>query len=159
MLETEAGTPGRKPLFVVFPTIMSHMPFAPVPAYVKDWSQAADQAVYEKVALRSDDSLGRWENARAAYRTAMLYNIDMVEGFLTERAPQNAIVLVLGDHQPPGVVSGPAASRLVPVHIFARDAARIEKFVEAGFLRGLVPEGSSLGDFEALHRSFVEGIR
>lgn len=159
MVEMEATAADRKPLFVVFPTIMSHMPFAPVPAYVKDWSRAANQTAYGKVALQNGDGLGRWENARSAYRTAMLYNIDMVEGFLIERAPRNAVILVLGDHQPPGVVSGPGASRLVPVHIFARDIARVEKFVGSGFRRGFVPQGGSLGDFEALHRSFVEAIR
>jgi len=159
MLEGEADTPDRKPLFVVFPTIMSHMPFAPVPAYQKDWKKAANAAVYAKASIRRNDGIGRWENARAAYRTAMLYNIDMVEGFLTERAPKDAVVMVLGDHQPPGVVSGPGASRRVPVHIFAQDSGRIEKFVKAGFQRGFAPNGASLGDFEALHRDFVDALR
>jgi hypothetical protein len=159
MVEAEAEKSGRKPLFVVFPTIMSHMPFAPVPAYQEDWKSAANAAVYAKVPLRREDGLGRWETARAAYRTAVLYNIDMVQGFLTDVAPDDAVVVVLGDHQPPAVISGAGASRLVPVHVFARDPKRVEKFEAVGFKGGFTPNGGSLGDFEVLHRSFVDALR
>lgn len=159
LVEAEIKAPGRKPLFVVFPTIMSHMPFAPVPPYLPDWKDAADPAVYGEAATRRADTLGDWKAARGAYRQAMLYNIDMVEGFLSQPAPPGALVVVLGDHQPPGVVSGPGASRLVPVHVFSRDAARIARFVNAGFRQGLEPKGETLGDFAALHARFVDALR
>ena len=159
LLDDEVGAAGRKPLFVVFPTVMSHMPFAPVPPYLADWARAADPAAYGEAAMRRNGSLGDWKAARGAYRAAMLYNLDMVEGFLAERAPPGALVVVLGDHQPPGIVSGPGASWLVPVHIFSRDEKRIARFEEAGFREGLTPKGATLGDFEALHRRFAAGLR
>ena len=37
----ELAAPGRAPLLVVFATIMSHMPFAPVAPYQPDWSRMA----------------------------------------------------------------------------------------------------------------------
>jgi len=159
MLGKETRTVGRKPLFVVFPTVMSHMPFAPVPPYLSDWARAADPAAYGEAAARPNGMLGDWKAARGAYRTAMLYDIDMLEGFLTKRAPAKALVLALGDHQPPGVVSGPGADWLVPVHIFSRDKSRIIPFEAAGFRDGLTPKGATLGDFEALHRKFAAGLR
>ncbi|MGD8808762.1 MAG: hypothetical protein PVG24_04105 [Gammaproteobacteria bacterium] len=159
MVEDEVKTPGRKPLFVVFPTIMSHMPFAPVPPYLPDWTAAADPAVYGEAAARRESAFGDWKAARGAYRQAMLYNIDMVEGFLAERAPAGGLVVVLGDHQPPGVVSGPGASWLVPVHVFSHDAARIARFVDTGFRQGLEPKGGTLGDFAALHAKFAAALR
>jgi len=159
MVSDELDVAGRKPLFVVFPTVMSHMPFAPVPPYLADWSRAADPAAYGAAATRQDAALGNWKAARGAYRTAMLYNLDMVEGFIAERAPPGSVVVVLGDHQPPGVVSGPNASWLVPVHVFSRDEGRIARFVAAGFRPGLTPKGATLGDFAALHHKFAAGLQ
>jgi hypothetical protein len=159
MAGEEAAAAGRRPLFVVFPTVMSHMPFAPVPPYLADWSRAADPAAYGEAASRRAAGFGDWRAARSAYRAAMLYDIDMVEGFIAERAPPGSLVLVLGDHQPPAVVSGPDAGWLVPVHVFSRDKRRIARFVAAGFRPGLTPEGASLGDFAALHGKFTAGLR
>ena len=149
----------RKPLFVVYPTVMSHMPFAPMPPYLADWSRALDPAAYPQPSVGDASPLGDWTAARGSYKTAMLYNLAMIEGFLTERAPKNALIVVLGDHQPPAVVSGAGASRLVPVHVFSRDPKRIAGLREAGFSEGLVPAGSALGDFAALHRIFAETVK
>jgi hypothetical protein len=156
--ERELRAPGRKPLFVVWPTIMSHMPFSPVPAYLPDWSKALDPAAYVQTAGRPA-ALGDWTEARNSYRSAMIYNLDMVEGFLAERAPASALVVALGDHQPPGLVSGAGASWLVPVHVFSRDGSRIAAFREAGLKDGLVPSGADLGDFAALHHKFAKALK
>ena len=51
------------------------------------------------------------------------------------------------------------ATWLVPVHVFSRDEGRIARFEEAGFKPGLTPTGATLGDFEALHRRFADGLR
>lgn len=157
--ERELRATDRKPLFVVYPTIMSHMPFAPVPPYLADWARAIEPEAYARAPDNSREALGDWNAARAAYREAMLYNLATIEGFLAERAPENALVVVLGDHQPPGLVSGAGASRLVPVHVFSRDAARIAGFREAGLKDGFVPSGNALGDFAALHRRFADALK
>ncbi len=153
LVEQELRQPGRKPLFVVFPTIMSHMPFAPVPPYLPDWSRAPDASAY----ARTGD--GSQATPRDAYREAILYDLALVEGFLMQGAPADAVVLVLGDHQPPGIVSGAGASRLVPVHVFARDAERLLAFRRAGWRDGLVPSGAPLGGFAALHGRFAAALK
>ncbi len=159
LVERELQHPGRAPLFVVYPTIMSHLPFAPVPPVLTDWSRATDPAAYADRILGPARSLGDWKEARRSYRAAMVYNLAVVEGFLAEKAPTDSLVVVLGDHQPPGVVSGSEASWLVPVHVFSRDGKRIAGFLEAGFGDGLVPSGGSLGDFAALHRKFAAALK
>jgi hypothetical protein len=156
--ERELRAPGRKPLFVVCPTIMSHMPFLPLPAYLPDWSKALDPAAYVQTAGRPA-ALGDWTEARKSYRSAMIYNLDMIEGFLAEKVPASALVVALGDHQPPGLVSGAGASWLVPVHVFSRDESRVAAFREAGFKDGLVPSGADLGDFAALHHKFAKALK
>ena len=157
--EREMQVPNRKPLFMVYPTVMSHMPFTPVPPYLADWSQALDPAAYAQAAHGPTDSLGDWKAARGSYRRAILYDIALVEGFLGEKAPKNALVVALGDHQPPGIVSGPGATWLVPVHVFSRDENRIAAFRKLGFRDGFVPSGGTLGDFASLHRKVAEALK
>ncbi|MEO6269468.1 MAG: hypothetical protein ABIP08_04105, partial [Lautropia sp.] len=41
----------RKPQFMVFPTITSHIPFGPVPPYQPDWSRVTTSAPYEPAPL------------------------------------------------------------------------------------------------------------
>jgi hypothetical protein len=157
--EREMQVPNRKPLFVVYPTVMSHMPFTPVPPYLPDWTRALDPTAYAGAAHGPVDSLGDWKAARGSYRRAMLYDIALVEGFLAEEAPKDALVVALGDHQPPGIVSGAGATWLVPVHIFSRDENRIAAFRKRGFRDGFVPAGGSLGDFALLHRKVAEALK
>ena len=158
LVERELRVPGRKPLFVVYPTIMSHMPFTPVPPYLADWALALDPAAYSRTDNGGPGAPGG-DKARDSYRKAILYDLALVEGFLSERAPENALVVVLGDHQPPGIVAGAGASWLVPVHVFSRDAARIAAFRAAGMTDGVIPSGPSLGDFAALHGRFAAALK
>ena len=159
LAERELSVPGRKPLFVVYPTIMSHMPFTPVPPYLADWSQALNPTAYARANGGSSAAGPGEATARDSYRKAILYDLTLIEGFLSRRAPGNALVVALGDHQPPGVVSGAGVSWLVPVHVFSRDPKRIAAFRAAGFTAGLVPSGVSLGDFAALHRRFAGALK
>jgi hypothetical protein len=158
LVEQEMEAPGRKPLFVVYPTIMSHMPFAPVPPYLGDWSQALHPAAYARTDNGRSGAAGEG-TTRGAYRKAILYDLALIEGFLSERAPGNALIVALGDHQPPGIVSGAGASWLVPVHVFSRDAARIATFRSVGMTDGFVPSGAPIGDFAELHRRFAAALK
>lgn len=131
LADRELSDSERAPVFALFPTIMSHMPFLPVPAYTADWGGALAGAI----------TAGKTPppGHRGAYGEAMAYNLAMVGGFLAERAPADALVVVAGDHQPPGLVAGPDASWLVPVHVFAKDDNLLKPFDDLGFQVGVLP--------------------
>jgi len=82
----------------------------------------------------------------------------LLAGFLRKTAFQKPVIIVLGDHQPPALVSGRGASWLVPVHVFARDEATIEPFFQAGFARGFEPTGLTLGRLNGLHELILTGF-
>ena len=46
LFQWEIRTPDRAPLFVLFPSIMSHIPFAPTPPYQKAWEAVLDPNAY-----------------------------------------------------------------------------------------------------------------
>ena len=142
---------GRPPLFVFFPTINSHAPFAPIPPYEADWSRF-DTRLTASAAAGEVGLNERLDGAAlaAAYVESVRYNLAVLGGYLRRYAPANALLLVLGDHQPPAVVGGREIPWQVPVHLFSRDPALIEAFEQAGFQPGIMPGPAALGGIEML---------
>ena len=51
------------------------------------------------------------------------------------------VLVIVGDHQPPALVSGEGASWNVPVHVIGRRAAVLDRLRAQGFRDGLAPAG------------------
>ena len=81
--------------------------------------------------------------------TAALAEFD-VETRFRVRAGRGSVVIAMGDHQPPAIVTGPGRSWAVPVHVFTRNGAEIRKLESLGFRAGLVPARPPLGGMESL---------
>jgi len=150
LYRTELAAPKGGPLFVFFPMISSHMPFQPVPPYQPEWSRLFSPMPYDTGVPPPAAAGASPANLTRAYAEAVRYDIETLAGFLRERAPRNALILVLGDHQPPAVVSGQGASWSVPVHVMARRGELLAPFLAAGFSAGLRPRRPSLGGMEGL---------
>ncbi|MDA0663388.1 MAG: sulfatase-like hydrolase/transferase [Proteobacteria bacterium] len=149
----------RKPLFLTYASVMSHMPFGPTPPYQPDWSRLAaatpfDQADADAALAMMPD----WQNLAPAYLRAIRYNLQMLGGFVENRAPDDALMVVLGDHQPPAAVSGTDASWAVPVHIFSRNSAILQRFATAGFQTGLTPAPPALMRMDALNHLLLHAL-
>ncbi len=149
--QTEVVPAGRPPLLVFFPTINSHIPFAPLPPYRPKWAEVEAGGTADTVpaATTLNDRLDGGELA-TAYIESVRYNLAVVGGYLRQHAPKDAVLLVLGDHQPPAVVGGRDIPWQVPVHLFSRNAGMIAAFLAAGFEPGLRPSATVLGGIETL---------
>jgi len=149
--QIEVAPAGRAPLLVFYPTINSHAPFAPLPPYRPDWSvfEAPPTAAVVAEAVELNHRLDGRELA-SAYLQSVRYNLAVLGGYLRRYAPANALLLVLGDHQPPAVVGGREIPWQVPVHLFSRDPALIEAFEQAGFRSGITPGPAALSGIEML---------
>ncbi len=141
----EVEPASRPPLFVFFPTINSHAPFAPIPPYESDWNRFT-----RFVAPAAPGEVGLSERLdgaalATAYIESVRYNLAVLGGYLRQHAPANALFMVLGDHQPPAIVGGREISWQVPVHVFSRDPELIGAFQAAGFHAGMTPGPAALG--------------
>ncbi|MDG4597083.1 MAG: hypothetical protein P9F75_15585 [Candidatus Contendobacter sp.] len=143
---TEVRLAGRPPLFVFFPTINSHAPFAPIPPYEADWNRF-DTRLTASAAAGEVGLNERLDGAAlaAAYVESVRYNLAVLGGYLRQHAPANALFVVLGDHQPPAIVGGREISWQVPVHVFSRDPGLIGAFQAVGFQVGMTPGPAALG--------------
>ena len=142
-----AGTE-RAPLFLFFPTINSHAPFAPLPPYQPD-----EQAFEPVHAGTATAALGERLDGAAlasAYIESIRYNLQVLGGYLRCCAPAEALVLALGDHQPPAIVGGRDIPWQVPAHVFSRHPAALQRFLAVGFRPGMVPGPTALGGIERL---------
>jgi len=148
--QLEVSAVARPPLFVLFPTINSHAPFAPLPPYYASWAQLDQAAASAAVKPAALNQRLNGEALAAAYLQSIGYNLAVLGGYLGQYAPSDALLLVLGDHQPPAVVGGRARSWQVPVHLFSPNAKLIDAFTAVGFKPGMVPGKEALGGIEIL---------
>ena len=70
------------------------------------------------------------------YWNAMLYQIDMMEGFLRFYDHDNSVFVFLGDHQPP-YLSDDNTLGTTYVHVFAKDSTLLQDAMDMGFEPGL----------------------
>ncbi len=147
----ETRKPARAPLFVVFPTSTTHAPFGPVAPYLSDWSRVLRPDAYDpgEVSRILSRPL-EWTNLSADYGHAMAYEFTTFAGYLRQRANDDLVMILIGDHQPPAAVSGKDASWSVPVHVITNRSHVIEQLQARGFTTGLTPRRPALGGMHEL---------
>lgn len=141
----------RKPLFVFFPTITTHTPFRPTPPYQSDWSRLLGEQPFDEAPLQQSLSqLPEWSNLAPGYTDSVAYTLQTLAGYLRTQARDDLIVVIVGDHQPPAMVSGVGASWNVPVHVIASQQPLLDSFGQCGFVSGLIPGPQALGSMHRL---------
>jgi hypothetical protein len=129
-----------KPLFIRYVLVSTHAPFHRQPPFVPDWNGIGDGAVYQR--LEPVVFPNNWPDltkAFGAYRTSIDYEFQVLGDYLTHFDHGDALVVILGDHQPNAHITGPDAPYLVPVHVISRAASNLEPFRRMGFVPGVVP--------------------
>jgi Sulfatase len=138
-LERAASHP---PVMAVMPLVSSHAPWEPVPTMV-DWSVAGDSATYASMAGPNDlpeAILTRDPDVvRADYARAVSYSMHSVVSYIRRFGDENLVVIILGDHQPSPVVTGPDAGRDVPITIVAKDRSVVSRIDGWRWTPGLRP--------------------
>jgi hypothetical protein len=143
--EVERRKNPRDPVFVVFPTSTTHAPFGPVPPYQPAWSRVLTSDAFDRVEVeRAMDDLPDLSNLGPSYVRAMAYEFRSLAGYLREQT-DDLILVVIGDHQPPGAVSGRDAPWHVPVHVIGRGEHVLGRLREEGFQPGLEPRRPVIG--------------
>ena len=147
----EVAPSPRAPVFVVFPTISTHTPFTPTPPYQPDWSRALSSEPYDAQALQEAwDGPADWLDLGPGYVRALNYAHTTLGGYLRHRADRDLVMILIGDHQPPAMVSGEGAPWDVPVHVITNRRAVLDRLRQRGFTAGLSPRRPSVAKMHAL---------
>jgi hypothetical protein len=141
----------RKPLFVFFPTVSTHMPFEPTPPLQPDWQRMLSTQPFDAEPLkRSLTQRPEWTDMGKAYVSSVSYFLDTLSSYLRSRPSGRFVLIILGDHQPAANVSGEGASWDVPVHVIASEPAILQALQADGFRPGLVPLRPTAGKMSDL---------
>lgn len=141
----ELASSERAPVFAFLPTTSTHTPFSPTPPYQASWprmltSTPYDEAEYQKAWAEPPD----WLNLGPSYIRSMDYAMAALGGFLGLPRTRDVVLILIGDHQPPAVVSGEGAPWDVPVHVVSNRRAFLDAITTLGFTRGMHPRRAPL---------------
>jgi hypothetical protein len=151
--------PADKPVFMDFHMVSSHAPWRQVPELVDDYRdlvrlpgqrELLDHTKHAARAMlntaqgfnRGDRGVRNYmgeltDELRRRYTKSIHYSLEVVARFLARRE-RDALVIVMGDHQPP--VISPNTERFdVPVMVFSKTPEMLEEFKQVGFIDGLLP--------------------
>jgi hypothetical protein len=143
--------PDSPPRFLFFATISTHAPFRPLPPYQPDWTKLLSPQPYAPadVARALADRID-WTDLRAPYVRSIAYNYRWLADYVAQPRRRDFLLILLGDHQPMGAVTGEGASWDVPVHVIGTNAVLRDRLVAAGFRQGIEPKHPRLGGMHDL---------
>lgn len=131
-----------RPVFAQIALISSHWPWTPVIEPIADWSTIGDGEVFQRWRDAGESPLSLWlqpNRMRQSYADSLVYSLEVTFDWARHYLPDDALLLVLGDHQPASIITGRDASAVVPVHVISADPGLLEPFLERGFARGMAP--------------------
>ncbi|MEE9167066.1 MAG: sulfatase-like hydrolase/transferase [Candidatus Neomarinimicrobiota bacterium] len=144
----------QQPYFFSFMTVTSHAPWYDLPPYLDDWTVLNDSEFRYSDYVPFPNLDYEWPRtwrgvARHVKKTLKVkdlfepedyvdhisYQFQVIGNYVVEKAPENSIVLIMGDHQPP-VLTGTDSGHKTPIHIISRDRGFINSFGAYGFVPG-----------------------
>ena len=122
-------TRDRQPVMAEITLVSSHAPWAPIPRLI-DWEDVGDGSVFDPMAAANDPPEAILTRNPTGYAptTERPSNTRSAASSPTWRPTATTISysIFLGDHQPSPIVTGPGASRDVPITIVTRDRSVLD---------------------------------
>ncbi len=153
--------PGHKPVMAQIDLESSHIPWAPLASMVP-WSKVGNGSIFDGQPARSETAPTVWRNAntvRQWYGRSVQYSMNVLTSWVTELNDPNLVLILLGDHQPHTIVSGPGANHEVPISIVARDPSVFRQIASWHWQDGLLPGPSApLEPMDAFRNQFLSAF-
>ena len=148
------------PVMVEAALISSHAPWTPV-AELVPWEAVGDGSIFDRQALSGEAPSAVWaEPARVRdhYVRSVDYALATIGEFIAHFG-DNAVFVVLGDHQPAQLVTGDNATREVPFHVIANDPAILKRLQAMDLSQGMIPkDGASVTPMWEFREGFVRAM-
>jgi phosphatidylglycerophosphate synthase len=150
--------PGHKPVMAQIDLESSHIPWAPLASMVP-WNKVGNGSIFDPQPGRSETAPTVWRNAntvRQWYGRSIQYSMSVLTSWVTELNDPNLVLILLGDHQPHTIVSGPDANHEVPISIIARDPSVFRQIAPWHWQDGLLPDlKAPLEPMDAFRNQFL----
>ncbi|MCV2489276.1 hypothetical protein OF117_07850 [Geodermatophilus sp. YIM 151500] len=135
--------PGHPPVMAEIDLVSAHEPWTPLPRLL-DWAALGDGSVFDGMPAEGPSAaevLGDAERLRALYGRSIEYSLDVLFSWVTtfHRDDDDLVLVLVGDHQPAEIISGPDATPDVPVTVLARDPAVVDRLAPWNWDTGMLP--------------------
>ena len=128
---------GVGPIQIVL--VSSHTPFVPVPPYLADWHDVGKFATVPHAEWKKIYAQPDWADLDRPYLDSVVYVFKTLGAWLS-RVKGHALVVILGDHEPPGLTLGSRSEPwTVPVYVLSRDPDLVRPFERRGYVAGDLP--------------------
>lgn len=142
--ESQVRAKEDKPLMAHIGLLDSHAPWGPLPVH-QSWEDIGDGSIFDGTQRFGDrHSWAKPKPVRIAYGVSLDQDLKLVGEYLARYA-EDALVVVLGDHQPASVIAGWAPNAHVPMHVFSADPTLLDRLPSDIFTDGMMPSAESEG--------------
>jgi len=155
--QANVRAPALQPLAATIGLLGSHAPWGPL-ALPVPWDKVGDGSIFD-----GSHRTGRpisWTDpvpVREAYARSLELTLARVGEYL-QRYGDDAVVIVLGDHQPASIIAGWAPNAHVPVHVFANDERLLQRLPGDSFTDGTLPAPGSKALPMAAMRALLSSV-
>ena len=150
--------PGHKPVMAEIDLVSSHWPWAPLPTMVP-WNKVGNGSIFDPMPARSESPTTVWRSANTLHHffgRSIQYSMDALTSWVTELKDPNLVLILLGDEQPPSVISGNFANHVVPISIVAHDPSVFRQIASWRWQDGLLPgPNAPLERMDAFRNQFL----
>jgi hypothetical protein len=134
-------TQRTRPVFIRYVLISSHAAFNIQPPFVADWNLIGDGHIYHDLpAVYYPIYWPDLQNAAEAYLRSLGYEFETIGDYLAKYVATDALIIVMGDHQPNLQLTDKDEPWSVPVHVISRNPRLLEPFRKRGYTPGLIPD-------------------
>lgn len=144
-----------KPLFATVGLLGTHAPWGPLVLPI-DWDLVGDGSVFD-----GSHRFGKpfsWavpEPVRVMYGRSFELTMPIIGEYI-ERYADDALIVIIGDHQPASVIAGWAPDAAVPMHLVSNDTELMQRLDTELFKPGMLPaEDAPLLPMESLREWFA----
>lgn len=147
--EQQVRQPSMAPIFAELALISSHAPWVPV-LPILDWDTLDNGTVYAAYTEGhpTPEAVFR-DNVRVRefYVQAVDYTLQAVTEYAARYLGPEALLIVVGDHEAPPLVTHPDVDRSVPMHIISGNAELLAPWIEdtarGGWRTGTLPDANT----------------
>lgn len=131
----------ERPLFVRYVLISSHAPFNNQPPFIPDWDLIGDGSIYnDRPPIEYPIYWPDLKNAGQAYLRSLDYEFETLGDYFARFVATDALIIIMGDHQPNLQLTDTGEPWSVPVHVISRNPRLLDPFRKRGYTPGLIPE-------------------
>lgn len=131
---------GGAPRFIEYALVTSHAPWSAIPPIVGNAAELGDGSIYARLPIERQAT--RWsdlEQASTAFAKTIAYDLEVLRRYIVERVKGDTLVILLGDHQPPGCATEGSTARGALVHVLSRRSDFVDAFRRRGYTSGMRP--------------------